>query len=594
MQRIQFSQGGVTFVTDTAPSGYLTKLDGKLEERSGPVVIHVVDQNAVDWNVKLDKEKDRMLEFDDVINEDFFQHVALCQIPNASSKTKTSRLTHEISTPGIDNARLHSGPYYFQNSGIYKVYRLYQDTHRAFMFGVTRNKTETTSPTFQEYPGSLIPVPSRLYYDPPTDEFPLRGKRVAVKDVYHLAGTPTSASSRDYQAISGIVDGTSEMVLRLIKAGAVIVGKTKTAQFASGERAGDWVDYPCPFNPRGDGYLDPDGSSTGSAAAVAGYSWLDYAIGTDTLGSMVCPAASQGVFGIRPTHGISVLDGIVPVSKHLDTAGFFSRSITEFKVFGKAWYTDQRDIQYDRLLYAREHFDEYPEDSRKRLEAFVQDVEKFIQQTRVDFNVSADWAAKAEAPNNVPLDEFLATTLAHIQLFGSYHNNLPFREAFNRAHSREPYANPMVRFKWNLGAKVTDEQFLAALQQQALYRNFLRQHVFGDNTILVLPAGDPEPLYRDVYHGPPEKSGYSLQRFGFCRDLYSFLGGLPQVVVPIGTVSHISPVTKARVEVPLSVSIFGPEGSDCALIDFVEKVLIKSGRPLGVLAGPDLFPTPST
>ncbi len=101
-------------------------------------------------------------------------------------------------------------------------------------------------------------MPSRLYFDPPSLKYPLSGKRVAVKDVYDMKGTPTSASCRDYQSFIGKADMTAEMILRLTRAGAVIVGKTKTAQFASGENARDWVDYSCPFNPRGDGYLDPD------------------------------------------------------------------------------------------------------------------------------------------------------------------------------------------------------------------------------------------------------------------------------------------------------------------------------------------------
>ena len=130
--------------------------------------------------------------------------------------------------------------------------------------------------------GNMIPVPSRLYFDPPSPKLPLNGKRIAIKDVYDLKGTPTSASSRDYQSFIGKASKTAEMIQRLIRAGAVIVGKTKTAQFASGEFAPHWVNYSCPLNPRGDGYLEPDCSSTGSGAAIAAYAWLDYSIGTDS------------------------------------------------------------------------------------------------------------------------------------------------------------------------------------------------------------------------------------------------------------------------------------------------------------------------
>lgn len=89
------------------------------------------------------------------------------------------------------------------------------------------------------------------------------------------------------------------MVQRLVDAGAVLVGKTKTSQFASGEYAHDWVDYLCPFNPRGDGYMEPDCSSTGSAAAIAGYDWLDYALGSDS--ELLAQFSHEGMLMCSPS-----------------------------------------------------------------------------------------------------------------------------------------------------------------------------------------------------------------------------------------------------------------------------------------------------
>lgn len=63
----------------------------------------------------------------------------------------------------------------------------------------------------------------------------------------------------------------------------------------------DAVDYPTAFNPRGDGYQSPAGSSSGSAAAVAAYDWLDCALGTDTSGSGRRPAIANGVWQFRPS-----------------------------------------------------------------------------------------------------------------------------------------------------------------------------------------------------------------------------------------------------------------------------------------------------
>ncbi|KAH6637210.1 hypothetical protein F5144DRAFT_487713 [Chaetomium tenue] len=75
----------------------------------------------------------------------------------------------------------------------------------------------------------------------------------------------------------------------------------------------DWIDYHCPFNPRGDGYLVPEGSSSGSAAAVAAYDWLDASLGTDTSASIRAPAAAQGIFGLRTSHGAISTEGVVPL-----------------------------------------------------------------------------------------------------------------------------------------------------------------------------------------------------------------------------------------------------------------------------------------
>jgi hypothetical protein len=124
-------------------------------------------------------------------------------------------------------------------------------------------------------------VPSRLYYLP-SSEKPLSGKRIAVKDIFHIKGVRTTVSSRDFRAFFCNAKETAPMIQRLIDAGAVIIGTTKTAQFLSGELAPDWVDYSCPFNPRGDGYMEPDCSSTGSAVAAAAYDWVDVTVGSDS------------------------------------------------------------------------------------------------------------------------------------------------------------------------------------------------------------------------------------------------------------------------------------------------------------------------
>jgi Asp-tRNA(Asn)/Glu-tRNA(Gln) amidotransferase A subunit family amidase len=127
-----------------------------------------------------------------------------------------------------------------------------------------------------------VAVPSRLY-SVPTKEKPLAGKRIAIKDNYRLSGVKSTFSSRPYEATYGPDKDTAILVQKLIKLGAIIVGKSKMFAFASAEEpTHQWVDFHAPFNPRGDGYQTPAGSSNGAAAALSGYDWLDFAFATDS------------------------------------------------------------------------------------------------------------------------------------------------------------------------------------------------------------------------------------------------------------------------------------------------------------------------
>ena len=132
--------------------------------------------------------------------------------------------------------------------------------------------------------GLSIAVPSRLYYIK-TKEKPLAGVRIAIKDNFNLEGLPTTLVSRSYLQLYGREQHkTASLVQELIDLGAVIVGKTKLSQFAAQEQpSADCVDYPAPFNPRGDGYRSPQGSSSGSASALAAYDWLDLTLGNDGI-----------------------------------------------------------------------------------------------------------------------------------------------------------------------------------------------------------------------------------------------------------------------------------------------------------------------
>lgn len=145
---------------------------------------------------------------------------------------------------------------------------------------------------------------------------PLAGLVVGVKDVIDVAGMPTAHGSPIYAG--NVVAADAKAVARLRAAGAVVLGKTVTAEFAT---------Y-CPgptANPRNLAHT-PGGSSSGSAAVVAD-GQADLALGTQTAGSMIRPASFCGTFGFKPTLGRYPLDGVLETSPSLDTLGVFARTL---------------------------------------------------------------------------------------------------------------------------------------------------------------------------------------------------------------------------------------------------------------------------
>ena len=162
----------------------------------------------------------------------------------------------------------------------------------------------------------------------------LHGVPVAVKDLYDMAGLPTTCSSRVRHDHVAAVN--SACVDRLQQAGAVIIGKTHTHEFAYG------IVTPTTGNPWNTAHI-PGGSSGGSGATVAARGCF-MAMGTDTGGSIRIPAAVCGVVGLKPTYGRVSRFGIASLSWSLDHAGPLARTVGDVAVtLGAVAGYDERD-----------------------------------------------------------------------------------------------------------------------------------------------------------------------------------------------------------------------------------------------------------
>ncbi|MFC7098839.1 amidase [Halobaculum marinum] len=145
---------------------------------------------------------------------------------------------------------------------------------------------------------------------------PLFGVPVGVKDIFHVDGLPTRAGSSLPPGELAGPEATA--VRRLASAGALVAGKTHTTEFAYFE--------PGPTRNPHDLDHTPGGSSSGSAAAVANGT-TPLALGSQTVGSVIRPAAFCGVVGYKPTFGRIPTDGVIPLSTSVDHVGFFTRDV---------------------------------------------------------------------------------------------------------------------------------------------------------------------------------------------------------------------------------------------------------------------------
>ncbi|KAL9113350.1 MAG: hypothetical protein Q9227_002391 [Pyrenula ochraceoflavens] len=219
---------------------------------SGFVPITVVDSS-----VQFSQLVSNFSSTDDVFNPGFLQVVYSpdCSTVDGSSLNQSMPVT---CVSGNSPISVPQGPYFWglTTQTLHQAYRLYPDFAGAFTETLIRMPTgdyATLSAAIDGSASLTVGVPSRLYYTP-TAQQPLAGVRIGVKDIYDVAGVRTSDGNRAYYNLYPPRSVSAVAIQRLEAAGAIIVGKQKSSQFANGEEAtADWVDYHSPFNPRGDG-----------------------------------------------------------------------------------------------------------------------------------------------------------------------------------------------------------------------------------------------------------------------------------------------------------------------------------------------------
>ena len=360
---------------------------------------------------------------------------------------------------------------------------------------------------------------------------PLAGLTFAAKDLFDVAGYPTGGGSPHVLAMSGIKTRTAPTVQRLLDAGARFVGKTHTDELAFSMN-GKNVHFGTPVNGAAPDRI-PGGSSSGSASAVSNR-LCDFALGTDTGGSVRAPASHCRLFGIRPTHGRVSLECCLDLAPSFDSCGYFARDPEMFVRVGEVLLgEDPAPLPASiRLVLAADAFAMLDTDVRGALAPAVKAIEGALGP-----------ATLVEAASDG--FEPLYWAFRYLQAHEAWQVDGPMIERF------QPPLGPGIAERFALGRSVTAAQVADSEVTRARFRERF-SGLLGPNGVMLLPTmPDVAPLLSESEDRLDDYRNRAL-----CLLCLAGLAGFPQVSLPLA----------ARDGTPLGLSLIGPPGSDLSLV----------------------------
>ncbi len=378
-------------------------------------------------------------------------------------------------------------------------------------------------------------VPDGVFSLKESETGPLSGLTFAVKDLYDVAGHITTAGNPYFGAERGPAAGHAETVARLLAAGAELVGKTTTDEFAFGIN-GMNHHFGVPTNPEAPGRVT-GGSSGGSAAAVAG-GLCDFALGTDTGGSVRIPASYCGLFGIRPSHGRVSPAGIWPLAPSLDTCGWFTRDAALLARVGAVLLDREAGgaAQPARLFIAEDAFDLLEPETQACLDPAIKRL--------------ADWIGGAKTFK-------LAGPAGDLEVMRDVYRRVQGREAWisNGAWIGENFEKlgPDVAERFRLASLVSDAEFEEACALREEHAAWLDEQLAGEAFVCLPSTLGPAPLVSQPLDTLDDWRLKTLRLSAVAP-----LARTPQISLPLAT----------QAGAPVGLGIMGARGADESLLAF--------------------------
>ncbi len=364
---------------------------------------------------------------------------------------------------------------------------------------------------------------------------PLKGLSFGVKDIYDIAGHKTGFGSPDWLATHEPATRTAPTVAALLAAGADMPGKTQTDELTyslNGENA----HYGTPVNVNAPGRI-PGGSSSGSAAAVAG-GLVDFALGSDTGGSVRAPASFCGLYGIRPTHGRVSLEGACPLAKSFDTAGWFARDAALLERVGRVLLGDSPLPAQGPVLLADDAFALLDSAAGEALQPALDRATAVLGVPR-KVTVSAEglpqWFQAFRVLQGAEIHTQLGEWVAQVK----------------------PKLGPGVneRIEWTATIKPAEIARAQAMRDAARARMDV---LLANNAVLLLPTvPDIAPLLNTP---PAQLDDFRARAMSLL--CIAGLAGLPQVTLPLATLNGC----------PLGLSLLAGRGNDVLLLALARRI----------------------
>lgn len=368
---------------------------------------------------------------------------------------------------------------------------------------------------------------------------PLAGLTFVVKDLFAIRGRKVGNGNPCFYRHAEPAPETASAIRRLLEAGASCTGITICDEFFYSV-LGTNVHYGSPLNVRSPDHVT-GGSSCGSAAAVAA-SMCDFALGSDTGGSVRVPAAFCGLYGLRPTHGRIAVGGVTAMAPSFDTVGFLAREAELFREVGRVLLEgDRLDAPIERVVLAQDIFVHSEASADQRLWRVLDALSHTLpayEHREIAGEEIAEWR-----------DAFRMIQGSEIQS-----TLLPFVEA----HKDEVELGPGIKERFEVAAAITPEE---AEKARAFRTEIIRRIValVPAGTVIVMPTTPTLPPERDIPDGASFAEFRTLTLGSTCLAGHA---GLPQISIPAGEAAGCQ----------VGLSFIGWRGGDEALLDLAVRL----------------------